>query len=147
MDDVAAIAIVPPEVSILGIPSREAAGVWPLVVGYVEPVIELAGGAYSTADTLAEIQTTDTQLWVAMVDGELKGCVISRIVKHPQLSELFCLVVGGEHVEDWGEPMFARLEEFARAKGCARIEGVGRRGWARVLPGMKEVASLMRKVL
>lgn len=148
MDDVAAIAIVPdPKVEIVPIASRDAAGVWPLVIDYIRPVCEIAGGAYEPEDILAEIARADQQLWIVLVDGETKGCVVSRVLVHPRLKELFCPVVGGDGLEDWGAAMFAKLEEFARAHGCARIEGVGRRGWARVLPGMKEVASLMRKVL
>lgn len=145
MDDMAAIAVLPdPVVRIIGVGSKDVAGIWPLVVGYIEPVLELDDNSYSAAHVLAGIQEREAQLWVALVDDEPKGCVVSRIIVHPNLTELFCRIVGGEELESWMAPMMETLTGFAKAKGCVRIEGAGRRGWARAIPGMKEVGSLMR---
>ena len=151
MDNLAASTEAPEaprtDVRIYGVPSDEARALWPHVVGFVKPALDIAGGAYLPEHVLADIVSRDSQLWIAVVGDRISGCVISRILRHPNLSEIFCPVVGGDGLDVWGAPLFERIEAFARSVGATRIEGVGRRGWARALPGMKEVGSLMRKVL
>lgn len=135
--------------TIIGVPSWEAAKAWPLAGPLLSPAIALTGGAYELEDVLKGIEAKDAQLWVALTDAEMLGAVVSMIQVYPRKKALLCPFVGGVtgRLPEWWEPMFARLEEFARASGCHRIEGGLREGWVRVLPGMKRIGAMLRKDL
>jgi hypothetical protein len=150
MDDLAAIAVLPdPEARIVPIPSRDAAGVWPLALPLLDPAIALAGGDFEPSDVLAAIEARDFQLWLAQSDDDVIGAVVSTLTVYPRGKALGCLFVGGEigRIEEWWRPMLAALEKFAHATACRRIEGALRPGWSRLLPGMKIVGAMMRKDL
>lgn len=125
--------------TIFGVPSWEAKNAWPLVEPLLAPSIALTKGAYEPEDVLKEIEAQDAQLWVAYTDNAVLGAVVSKIVIYPRKRVLFCTFVGGieGRLADWWGAMYERLKEAKTAKQCDRIEGIGRRGWARQLPDMK----------
>jgi len=53
-------------------------------------------------------------------------------------------MAGGELGELQGE-MLPAVEEWAKAKGCAAVEIIGRRGWGRVLDDYREPHALLKK--
>jgi hypothetical protein len=143
MDD----AMLAPDV--IGVPSWEARRAWPLVESMLAPAIALTGGAYEPNDVLADIEKQNAQLWVVLIGESVVGAVVSTIIVYPRLTSLACPFVGGadNRLADWWRPTFEMLEAFARAKGCKRIEGGVRKGWARLLPGMESVGVMLRKDL
>lgn len=141
-----AVTITP---TIVGVPSWEARNAWPLALPLIGKAIDLTDGAFEASDVLQAIEAQEAQLWIAYTDAAVLGAVVSKIIVFPRKRTLYCPFVGGEigRLKEWWEPMFAKLEEFARAKGCDWIEGSVRDGWARVLPGMKRIGSMLRKDL
>lgn len=134
---------------IIGVPSWEARRAWRLAEPLLAPSIELTGGAYEPDDVLADIERQNAQLWIVLMGESVVGAVVSTIVIYPRLKALACPFVGGadNRLAEWWAPTFAHLEAFARAKDCTRIEGGVRRGWARLLPGMKDIGAMLRKDL
>ena len=134
---------------IIGVPSWEARRAWPLALPLLAPAIALTGGAYEPDDVLADIERQNAQLWVVLIGEGVVGAVVSTIIVYPRLKSLACPFVGGVdgRLAEWWRPTFERLEGFARAKECVRIEGGVRKGWARLLPGMESVGVMLRKDL
>jgi hypothetical protein len=48
---------------------------------------------------------------------------------------------GGESIEAW-QHLWPAIKEVARSEGYNQIEILGRRGWARYIPGTEEIATL-----
>jgi hypothetical protein len=44
-------------------------------------------------------------------------------------------------------PLIAGIEDYAKAEGCRCVRIIGRRGWARVLPGYEQTFAIIDKRL
>lgn len=134
---------------ILAVAPWDVRKAWILAGPLLAPSIALTKGAYEPDDVLRALEAREGQLWVAMTDTAMLGAVASKIVTYPRKRSLYCPFVGGDigRLNEWWKPMFARLIEFAHVEECHRIEGAGRTGWARKLPGMEATGSLLIKEL
>ena len=45
--------------------------------------------------------------------------------------------IGGGDLRVWWPAFRNRLVQFAKSHGCKRIEGGGRKGWAKIMAGME----------
>ena len=133
-----------PDVRVVGVPSYEVAAAWPHVVDMLKPAIAFAAGAYEADDILADCTAKDSQLWAMVIDGELSAAAITRIVEYPRLKSITVPLVGGSDMVRWWPAFRDRMIAFGRSHGCTRLEGGGRRGWAKMLPGMVDAGCLLR---
>jgi hypothetical protein len=107
---------------------------WPIL----STAVELTHGAYDKATVWQAIESGEAQLWPAP-----DAVIVTEIVNYPTgLKVLLGWLAAGN-----GETvklMVPHVEEFAARHGCARVEIVGRRGWARAI-GYEEIGSVMKK--
>ena len=87
------------------------------------------------------------RIWLAESSGELLGAVVGYEIPYPNRRSLAVLLIAGRERERWQYDMMEVVEGAARASGCDLIEGVGREGFGRVLPGYKVVGLLYEKDL
>jgi hypothetical protein len=72
-----------------------------------------------------------------------RSAMVSLIFDEPQAKSLHQWLIGGDLGQVLGE-MRETIEAWARAQGCTRLLGAGRRGWERVLkPYGYEVAAVV----
>jgi hypothetical protein len=104
---------------------------------------------WDLAEIKAGIAAKRFQLWLCW-DEKRKACVgagVTRISVNKRGERIgHDVVFAGE---DMGRllPLLDRLEEFFRARGCARFRISGRKGWARRLPHYRLAAIVLEKVL
>lgn len=97
-----------------------------------------------TAERLAEdVQAARRQCYVAVIDGEVKGCALTRINPAGWLHVDFC---AGRDADEWGVEMLCTFLAWAKDKGWP-VTAAFRRGWARKLPlkelGFRETHMIM----
>lgn len=106
-----------------------------------EVLLEAIGhthGTHTEDDVLAMILAGKLTLWAN--DG---AAMVTEFVDYPRLRAVNVFICGGAI-----EPMWAvetQVIEDAKAKGCTRITGGGRKGWTRALPGYEMGGYFMHK--
>lgn len=122
----------------------------PSIWDRVQPLIDSAFEAaddFMPADMLLRLTSGRVQLWAAINDsGEILAAMTTELV--PMRSGLVCWMsqCGGEGLHEWSR-FIVKIEEYARAEGCARVVLRGRRGWLGVLDGYKVRSVQLEKVL
>jgi hypothetical protein len=102
---------------------------WPKVEAVIAPAVALNSGRVSIAE------------------GEVLGALIGYEVKYPSRKSLAVLMIAGRSRQSWQDGMMETVERAARNGGCDLIEGIGRKGFGRVLPGYDVVGFLYEKDL
>jgi len=121
---------------------------------HVEPLIRAGCNAVTTENTAefvkAEALVNRRTLWVVFDTDDpfpfLAACATGeRLTNRGRV--VFFDVIGGRNRGCWLTQFVAEIEAQAKAKGVVSIELEGRRGWRRVLPGYREVRTVMEKKL
>ena len=119
-------ALTPQQVALYG------TAVWPYVVkGCV-------GGGADPREMMNMALRGSVVVWVAIVDNDIKGAVVTEVNDWPENRALRILSLGGDGMKDWIGAVVETLRDHARTNGCDRLVTEGRRGWERVL-GLKPV--------
>jgi hypothetical protein len=132
------------------VPREHLAALWPHVLPHVVRVLEREGsGRFLPEDILALLFDAKARLWVSWNPDEraIEAAVITETVDYPRARALRIWLVAGRNMRAWVREAEAMIEAFARAQGCAFIEGAMRRGWLRVGHGYKETGLTFEKRL
>jgi hypothetical protein len=118
----------PSKVSLVCVDPELIFDVW----GPARPLIKAAidaTGISDFADIEHAVLSGDQLLWLAWSD-RIEAAATTR------LSPGLCTVTAcsGQDRQRW-LPLFAQIEDYARAEGAGTMRIVGRRGWGRVLDG------------
>jgi hypothetical protein len=121
---------------------------------HVKPLIQAGCDAVTTENTAEFVKAE------ALANRRTIWCVFDTADPFPFLAAfatgerltnrgrvVFIDVIGGRNRGCWLTQSLAELEAQAKAKGVVSIELEGRRGWRRVLPGYREVRTVMEKIL
>lgn len=108
---------------------------WPAVWPLLQKVYgrTLAARYYNEYDIYSAIADRDMQLWVCVIDGQIKAALVTQIVVYPRAKTFDIVFVGGEEVDTWVEQAWEELKLFGQSHNCQFIRGFGRAGWQRKL--------------
>lgn len=138
-------SVMPSSADFFGVGSEKVADWWDQVQPLLEPALAHASGCYMPSDVLNALLGKDMQLWIAVVDLEVKTFWITEIVQYPR--KKVCLVhFCGGRLEDV-EAFKDHIIDWARCIGCHGIQLFGRKGWRKTLPDWKENAVILSKEL
>lgn len=125
----------------------EVPALWTEIEPWIADALAV-GIVYQPPDILRALLCKEMKLWIARDGERIKACAVTQLGNYPRLRVCSILVIGGVEMHEWlsynGE-----VEEWAKSQGCEAVEGMGRRGWAKVLPklGWSESVTLYRKIL
>jgi hypothetical protein len=105
--------------------------VWPLVRDMIHAAMRRGDiGAYAPVEQ--SVLAGRALLWLAIERETIAAAAVTEL--HQTEWRKVCVIVacGGRERSRWLH-LIGRIEEFARAEGCAATRIVGRKGWARVL--------------
>lgn len=119
---------------------------WPKVEPHLREVLASIADTHHPVDIWDRLRSGEYHLWVAHEGAEVRGVTVAYVQAYPRSSNYLCFLIGGDDLGEWKEPMKAAIEAYGRAKGCKKIEGRGRKGWARAI-GYEERAVLFEKEL
>lgn len=127
-----------------GVPWYDIEIAWPQVEGFLQKAVDQSPGDRSVLDYKKEIEDAKAQLWVWIVDGNIRAACVTRIVEYPNRKVCAMPLIGGDSMKDWllVEP---QLIEWAKEQGCSQLEGYCRDGWLRVLKNWRKVWTTMRR--
>lgn len=111
---------------------------WSLHRGALLEAISHTHGTHTEDDVLAMILLGKLMLWAN--DG---AAMVTEFVDYPRLRAVNVFICGGAIEPMW--EVEARVIAHAKAHGCTRITGGGRRGWQRALPGYHMGGYFMEK--
>lgn len=137
-------------ISVIGIHSNNIGDVTPKVWAYVERSQQATACLDTVENVRALCAAGLKQLWLIVDGNELCGAIVTELVVWPRGK--VCLMSACAHdgisVDDESTVLDV-IEAWAMSKGCAYLEGCGRRGWARrhASRGYNEVQTLVRKRL
>jgi hypothetical protein len=122
--------------------------VWEKVEGLLEPAIVANGAGEETVEeVLAGLLQNLSQLWIK-VDGErIAFAVVTRLLRKPAGLACVILYAGGTEVKRWMLEAEEAIREFAIANGCMALELHGRRGWEKLIAGIRPSVYVYRKEL
>lgn len=124
-----------------------AASQWPALRGMID-VGYAAGGDFMPEDLPDQIAAGKVLVWVAIDDETAKVLTVVTTELIPMRIGLVCWIgqCGGERMREWVR-FIVKIEEYARAEGCAKTIIRGRFGWERVLEGYKVRTVMLEKAL
>ena len=95
----------------------------------------------------AAIAKKERQLWLAWERGVgAEAVAVTGISEHALMRVAVIYICIGRQREYWIE-FLAKLEDWARAEGCRRIEAWARPGWEKVLKGYRKTHVMLEKAL
>lgn len=119
----------------------------PQVAAAVAPLLDRAlhfcRGQYTLTQVAQLIDEGAFVLWGVVGPEGLSGVFVTEIDRaHASGPVLTVVLMGGEQSNLWLhlEPVVA---DYARARGCVKMQLIGRRGWSRVLKHWRQVAVVM----
>jgi hypothetical protein len=123
----------------------EAHASWPAIVGRVAECGVAAGDLRSPGEWLERIQSKDAQLWLVRKGQNIVGVVITEIYDTRRGKTCAMPVTAADDMVAAIPVVLDVIGRWAREHDCKRLEGVGRKGWARALKayGWQELATVV----
>ena len=116
----------------VGVLSHVTPKAWPLIEDWVRAALKRAKADCSAEDVREQLADKRMQLWLAWDGTQAKGCCITELVHTARGMNCNLVVVAGVDFKAW-RPLTEAIKEWARWKGCARLEASGRAGWERLV--------------
>jgi hypothetical protein len=118
--------------------------IWPDFMHFIEDSLEYSNGIWNIEDVEERLFTGNAVLWIAY-NGSPRAAGVTWIEEFPQCRDLNMAFAGGDMKSIQG--LVKMGEDYAKSEGCQGIRCYGRRGWAKALPGYKEISTISRKEL
>ncbi len=115
------------------IPPQHLGEVFPLIASLMESISERSKGRYSVPGMLERIACNEWQLWIVW-DGSVRAIVGTELYR--DVSGMKCCMIRfatGREAAGWTH-LLSQIEAWARDEGCARMDMIARKGWAKHLP-------------
>jgi hypothetical protein len=107
--------------------------VWPKVKHYIQRAFDRADiGRFDELE--ADLFKNYASLWLAMVNGEIHGAVITQVYLTEKSKVCMVQAAGGSGLNNW-LGLLPTIEAYARTMKCDCVRFWGRKGWARVVKG------------
>jgi hypothetical protein len=133
------------------IETEDVERVWPFVLPMLTAACD-ATGTDLTPDFIKEEALADRRtLWVIFDTDDPFGPFLAAFATGERLTAqgrvVFIDALGGRNRGCWLAHCLSELEVQAKAMGAVRLELEGRPAWRRVLPGYREVRTVLAKEL
>jgi hypothetical protein len=133
------------------VPLEDVERIWPFIL----PLLTAACDAVTTdltPDFIKEEALADRRtLWVIFDTDDPFGPFLAAFAAGERLTArgrvVFIDALGGRNRGCWLATCLAEFEAQAKVMGAVAIEAEGRTGWKRVLPGYREIRTVLRKEL
>jgi hypothetical protein len=134
---------------IVHIPAALAEQVWPDIEHFIRKATDECDGRFEPEDVLAEVVAGHAHLWVVWNEETRRpeAAMTTKIIQFPRKRVCLVQFTGGENMPAWVDEWMEAVQRYARECGCASLETVGRRGWARIVPDVKVLATNLIKDL
>ena len=109
---------------------------WRTIEPAIASALKSSVGESTTYDYLTWLQNPDYyQCWAVEEEGVIVNVSITKINSYATHKSLHLITTTGINGGRWDTYKEAHhtIEDYARQKGCRRIEMYGRKGWSRVL--------------
>ncbi len=117
---------------------------WPQLEPLVERALE-GHLPHDAEDVRKALLGGNTQLWVQWDDERVEALAITEFAVFPKgVWVRVNLVAARPDARLDSEAFLAALTQWKEMHGCRGLEAIGRVGWARRFPGMKQVGVLLR---
>ena len=95
---------------------------------------------FDDLDELREqCKRTESQLWIIMLDDDLKGCFITTLGEHSSgIKVINMSYFSGEGIRLWADTVDKAMIEFGIKNNCRYYSFIGRRGFSKMVPALKE---------
>lgn len=120
-------------VQLVPVPPDKLGAAWNFVSANIAAIAQATRQKLTVEDFGRLIADGSFTLWVVLEDGVLLAVVITEIIQYPQRRVCRVNACVGEHRQKWIH-LLSEIEAWGRANGCAAMEILARKGWARVLP-------------
>jgi hypothetical protein len=109
--------------------------VWASVEPMFKPVTDASNGKYSVSDIYTGILDGTYVLWIVVdQDDSIVAAGTSRLVQYPAGRKAMSLDwIGGSRMSEWMPMVHSVMADYARASGCASLEGYGRKAWGKYM--------------
>ncbi len=116
--------------------------IWPHASRLIRSAV-LKAGVSDFGEVEKSVLTGRSLLWLAW-ESEIEAAATTTL--NTANGRKICTIVacGGADMGSW-LPLIAGIEAYAREEGCAAMNIIGRKGWARVLPDYKERLVILEK--
>jgi predicted small secreted protein len=115
---------------------HNVAKTWPLIALWVADALDRGKADETPDEILGRLLAGKQQLWLAWDEDakRVRGICITEIFDSARGKACNLALGAGRDFKSWGH-LLAAVKEVARAMGCVRLEGPGRKGWERHVKG------------
>ena len=127
------------------IPSESYAKYWPQIEQALDRIPHI-WASHWTKESLFECGMSGRfQVWGFGSPGLINVIIYTQIVEYPASRILQAFLAFGNSIDQAMPVIEATFEKFASIAACDACEVVGRKGWAKKLPGFKESRTIYRR--
>lgn len=94
----------------------------------------------------ADLKSQCAILWVAMVNKEISGAVVTQMEQTEKSKVCSILACGGSGINNW-LGLLPVIEQYARKYECDLVRFMGRKGWKQLLPDYRTDKVIMERRL
>lgn len=120
--------------------------VWDHVYAILHKAIARNDG-FEPTDVKNMLQSGHLTLWVAIIDGKLRGALVTQRIFYPRKSTLFLLFMGGTGMREWVGPLEGEIMKYARELGVNDLESLARRGFSSIFQGERTGLEYFRRII
>lgn len=106
--------------------------IFPQIQTYLESAAHYTFNRFTAEDIKQGLRDKNQQLWIAHIESDIYGFVVTEIVTYPQMTALVMHFTAGKQLPKWKDEMLREIKAFAKLHNCNTIESYGRPGWAKV---------------
>lgn len=142
-------AVKMPAVQLLMIPKEHVGRVLPMVIDKLHDVAQRSRGRFTVPGMLENFGSGRWQMWIIWDASSEQPKAVFGTEIYRDVGEMWICGVRFLSGDDSGQWLYLidQLEAWARANGCARLDMLARKGWARKLPDYKMTHVLLEKDL
>ncbi len=111
---------------------KQAHEVWPYVSELICRATRRTNLSHSH-DIEYDVLYGDGLLWLAWNGNAIEAAATTSLIETDTDKVCVLTACGGEQMDRW-LPLLAKIEDYAKAEGCACVRIYGRKGWIRMLP-------------
>lgn len=119
--------------------------IWPEVSHWIKRAMQ-RGDLGRFDDVEDHVLNGRMLLWLVWDKPKILAAVVTQLATTECTKACVIVACGGEKSGVWLH-LISKIENYARAEGCAAVRIIGRSGWARVLPEFRVVHIVLEKRL
>lgn len=113
--------------------------IWPLINEYIKRAVNSSLTAYTVGYLWHLCRSNNVFLMVGEDDGDVKVAAVFRFETWGGEQVFNCICLAGDGMENWLADVVAYAKQIGACGGASKLVTNGRKGWQKMIDGLKPI--------